>query len=293
MALELNQPDEAAYVAAEADRLHAMRDARQFLIDRAATEEESYLDKSRAAATALDELFARTNDLADLASTAPTPINIELARFLAVAAPISSDDLKLVTFGLAKRERLEAQLAFIAQHLDPLCFPWLREGRPATDEERHAAIAATAGIYARQQGSTDRRMVLGRLNEGATAAVIEAAGYTRGEWPLLPGQYRGEMSIDGTKADLLVRLWDSRLLLIECKASLSEVNSYKRVGLEVAAKPAKWEKALGDEVIVPAAVLAGAISNKTIQRILDSGVLLAWQHNLAALQQVLDANRCA
>ena len=291
MALEIVPATEAAHVAAEKDRLRAMRDAQAFLIELAESDEERYRQKFAEAVTLFEGFFARTDDLTDLTKIRATLDAIKQARFLTVNAPISVDDLKLITFDLVKQARQDKQMAFIAQQIDDLRFPWIRLGGRPTDDERRAAIEETARIWARQKASTNRRMMLGRLNESATAATIEDAGYTLGAWPLEPGEFRGEMSIDGTKADLLVRLWDSRLLLIECKSSLSELNSYKRVGHEVEGKPVKWDKALPNEEIEVMTVLAGAMSKQTIEKIVDKGIRLAWQHDLEPLSELLNENR--
>lgn len=278
----------------EAHRLRAIRDAQRFLVERAASEEAAYLDRSAAAATKLAVLFAQTADLAELAFAEPTPATIEIARFLTIAAPTSQADLDLVTFDMEKPAKRVEQLAFIAMHLDPLRFPWLGADREPTDEERRAAIAATAGIIARQQGSTDRRSVLGKRLEAATADVVEAAGYTRAKWPsLAPGEYCGATKIHGAEADLIVRLWDGRLLLIECKASLSEVNSYKRVDHEANGKPAKWARSLLGESIVPVTVLAGAMGQKMLAKLREQGMTLIWEHHLAPLVEIVNENRPA
>lgn len=291
MALEIVRATEAAHAAAERDRLRSMRDAQAFLIELAESDEERYREKFADAVTLLEDLFARTDDLTDLTEIRATQKVIELARFLTVNAPISNDDLKLITFDLVKQPRQDKQMAFIAQQIDDLRFPWVRLGGRPTDAERRAAIEETARIWARQKASTNRRMMLGRLNESVTAATIEHAGYAPGAWPLKVGEFRNEMSIDGTKADLLVRLWDRRLLLIECKSSLSELNSYKRVGHEVEGKPVKWDKALPNEEIVVMTVLAGAMSKQTIEKIVDKGIRLAWQHDLEPLADLLNESR--
>lgn len=284
--------DTAANVPAwEHDRLRALQDCQEYLIARAGTEAVRYSEAFNRVLDPLRELFAKSADLTKLSELKADAALIDLARFLVSTAPMSQDDLKIIVEGVDRPARQQKKLTFLVAHLDPVRFSWLNASRLATDVEREAALRWTAGIWASNKSATNRRMELGRLNEKAVRETVEAAGYTRGEMPLAPGEFCGETTIGGSKADLVVRLWDGRLLLIECKSSLSAVNSHKRVGLEVMAKPAKWAKGLPRERIVPAACLSGVFDPNTIERMVGANIRLFWQHDLEPLTVLLSEKR--
>jgi hypothetical protein len=75
-------------------------------------------------------------------------------------------------------------------------------------------------------------------------------------------------------------LWDRRTLLIECKASNSEVNSIKRLNRDSAAKVSAWKKGLGETNIVPATVISGVFKLSRLKEAQDV-MYLFWSHNLA------------
>ena len=53
------------------------------------------------------------------------------------------------------------------------------------------------------------------------------------------GHFTGECKVGETrKADVVVRLWDERVMPIECEVSNSELNSIKRLTNDAAAKAA-------------------------------------------------------
>ena len=54
------------------------------------------------------------------------------------------------------------------------------------------------------------------------------------------GEFCGETRLAGTRADVVVRLRDSRVMPIECKVSNSAVNSYKRIVHDTGGKAATW-----------------------------------------------------
>lgn len=78
------------------------------------------------------------------------------------------------------------------------------------------------------------------------------------------------------------------MLLVECKVSNSEVNSYKRLNHECGDKAAKWRGAFGDEAIT-AAVLSRVYK---LGNLLDAQggynpVVIFWEHDLEPLEQFL------
>ena len=60
-----------------------------------------------------------------------------------------------------------------------------------------------------------------------------------------------------SEAAVVVRLWDGRLMPIECKVSNSQVNSIKRLTNDAAVKARIWIDDLGRNNVVPAAILSG------------------------------------
>ena len=123
-------------------------------------------------------------------------------------------------------------------------FPWLHEEREPTDEERRAAILASAAMLA------SRRVEIDRRNEGKTnqenrveeallgrqfIKVQTRTVNTSAEAPT-GGRFCRESVLAGRKADVLVGLWDTRLMPIECKVSNSATNSIKRLNNDAAVK---------------------------------------------------------
>ena len=72
------------------------------------------------------------------------------------------------------------------------------------------------------------------------------------------GRFTGECIVGATrKADIVVRLWDGRVMPIECKVSNSELNSIKRLTNDALVKARAWIDDLGRNNVVPVAVLSG------------------------------------
>ncbi len=96
-----------------------------------------------------------------------------------------------------------------------------------------------------------------------------------------PGEFCGETRLAGTRADVVVRLRDNRVMPIECKVSNSAVNSYKRVVHDTGGKATTWYRELGAAQIIPAAVLSGVFSAANLEDVQNNkGVALYWQHRL-------------
>ena len=87
-----------------------------------------------------------------------------------------------------------------------------------------------------------------------------------------------------TKADIVARLADQRLLAIECKVSNSAVNSYKRVNHEAVGKARSWLSDFGTRQIVPAAVLSGVFKPANLATAQDEGLALFWAFRLDDLE---------
>lgn len=222
------------------------------------------------------------------------------------APPISQDDLKsLVGSSLAMRT-LRRQ-PYVARSilrttlltLDPVRFPWLHHGTVPRGPEWRAAINSTSALMAEQRVATARRHRGKNDQEQAGKAYLAAIGlmevaprridtlYTAPA----PGEFCGESEVAGRKADIVVRLFDGRLLLIECKVSNSALNSVKRVNNDAGAKAAVWIQRLGDSQVIPAALLSGVFKVRNLEQAQDLRLTLLWSHRIGDLGTFIEATR--
>ena len=226
-------------------------------------------------------------------------------RYLA-APPISTDDLKVLAESTLSRKALkdpaEAQrvLSTVMQALDPLRFPWVQEKRNPRPGEREAAILASAALMTAQRVATQRR------STGKNGQELAVMNYLRDEMKLNPvapyeiktlreapppGSYCGEAKVVGRKADIVVSLFDGRLLLIECKVSNSATNSVKRVNNDAGAKAETWIRLLGDGQVFPAALLSGVFKVSNLEQAQGQKLSLYWAHRLADLGAFIESTR--
>jgi hypothetical protein len=252
----------------------------------------------------MEDLLESTVDLTRLAEHATdilTDRDLKGAfRYLA-GPPISEDDLKTLvdTASLsAKRLRGDPQLVqrildTVRDALDRRRFPWVFEGREPSPAERDAAILASAALAAMRGVETRRRNQGKAAQEAAVRQALLDHGFHQvhipgASAPTLsqapqPGEFSSEVSLAGRKADLLVGLWDHRVMPIECKVSNSSLNSIKRLNNDAAAKAEGWIKDLGELQIVPVAVLSGVYSLQGLEDAQRRGLTLYWAHRLSDL----------
>lgn len=102
------------------------------------------------------------------------------------------------------------------------------------------------------------------------------------------GLFCPESSVFGQKSDVPVGLRNGRFLLIECKVSGSEVNSYKRLNHETVSKRDTWEKGFAAQAYT-AAVLGGVFRPANVLEAQKRGVYIFWEHDLDPLAEFLDA----
>ena len=102
-----------------------------------------------------------------------------------------------------------------------------------------------------------------------------------------PGQFCSECKLGTSRADMVAGLCDLRVLVIECKASNSEVNSFKRVNHEAAGKARSWIAAFGRNQLVPAAILTGVFNPDNLATAQGEGLALFWIHRLDELQEFI------
>jgi peptidyl-tRNA hydrolase len=261
---------------------------------------EHYFD---AVQKTVEALLKSTEDLATLHQQAVQLLTAshlqECLRYLA-SPPVSLDDLKTLMDSSLSRQALrdkpeiaERIINTILGVLDQRRFPWIVEARAPSQVERSAAITATAAMIAMRRTETERRTTGKNEQEERVAAALIAAGFTRitipgGEISTIaeapgPGQFCNEVKLGKRKADLVVGLWDRRIMPIECKVSNSATNSIKRLNNDAAAKAETWLKDFGALQIVPVAVLSGVYKVGHLQSAQDRGLTIYWAQQLNAL----------
>lgn len=128
-------------------------------------------------------------------------------------------------------------------------------------------------------------------NGCASQALVDGCGMALTDGPSFnlvsegprPGEvFRRETRVAGTKADVVLGLFDGRIMCLECKVSNSEVNSYKRLNHEVIDKVAKWTGEFGRQC-VPGAVLKGCFKASNLVSAQGEGAFLFWSSSLDSL----------
>lgn len=258
----------------------------------------------------IEELLATTSDLSELESSSlevlTDPNLLEAFRYLA-GPPVSEDDLKVLADApsLAKG-RLKADpegvgrlVRVVRQVLDRRRFSWVIEGREPTEAERAAAVMASAALMATSRVQTRRRNVSKDRQEAQVMQTLAAQGLkeasrrritTPAEFPAV-GEYCGESVLWNRKVDIVCRLWDGRLMPIECKVSNSSLNSIKRLNNDAAVKAEVWRAEFGRTQVVPAAVLGGVFALRALQEAQARGLALFWAHDLKQLSDWIEQTR--
>lgn len=107
------------------------------------------------------------------------------------------------------------------------------------------------------------------------AEILDAAGYTQvtklrtgikriSHFPEA-GTYMRQTALGGHNADYVIRLFDGRLLALECKASNSAVNGFKRLNKEVVVDAGDWHREFGHSSVVAAAAIRGCGNARPVQ----------------------------
>ncbi|HXQ40084.1 MAG TPA: XamI family restriction endonuclease [Candidatus Udaeobacter sp.] len=228
-------------------------------------------------------------------------------RYLA-GPPISDDDLGV----LAEVEPLTAArlendsaagrrvLATIVQALDTKRFPWVLEKRDPTDAEKSASILASAALITAQRLSTARRNESKKMQEqGVKDFLAKELAFKQVATRRIRiledaprrGEFCGESMVGTRKADILVRLFDGRLMPIECKVSNSSLNSVKRINNDAAVKARVWKDEFGRTQVVPVAMLTGVYKVTNLVQAQSEGLSLFWAHKLKALKSFIESTR--
>jgi hypothetical protein len=230
----------------------------------------------------------------------------EALRYLA-GPPISDDDLQVIADvdsmapGVLKKDAQALRKVFgvIERVIDPHRFPWLAAGGNPTDQQREAALLASSVLLAAQRIATERRSEGKETQESLVKAHLRSCGFD--EVPaasihtIVKGpqamQFCSECQLGERKADVVVRLHDTRLLAIECKVSNSATNSVKRLNNDAAVKAEYWIKQFGVAQVVPAAALAGVFKVLNLEQAQTRGLSLFWSHDLAKLGAFIQSTR--
>jgi type-2 restriction enzyme xamI len=282
---------------------------------------EAYLDHFEKYRRQVESLIEETADLTDLTGfTDPTgrvrlddravelltgPERLTTIRYLASPA-ISEDDVKVLADAVLSPKRLRADpgmarrvIGTVLLGLDRERFPWVGEDRDPTEAERRAAVVATAALIATQKVQTGRRNEAKKTQEGAVAGALRAAGLTEvpprtiANMSHVPGrgEFCAETLFGSRKADLVVRLWDGRVMPTECKVSNSSTNSVKRLNNDAAVKAKTWIQEFGTMTCVPAAVLSGVFKVRNLVAAQSDGLVLFWAHGLEEMVTFVEGTR--
>ncbi len=230
----------------------------------------------------------------------------EALRYLA-GPPISDDDLRVIADvesispGILKNnpEALRKVFGVIERVLDPHRFPWMAAGKAPSPRQREAALLASSVLLAAQRIATERR------NDGKDNQETRVKDYLReiGFSEVAPVrintivkgpqamQFCAECQLGARKADVVVRLHDTRLMAIECKVSNSATNSVKRLNNDAAVKSEYWLKEFGTSQVVPAAVLSGVFKVLNLEQAQERGLALFWSQALDALGAFIESTR--
>lgn len=273
---------------------------------------EDYLESFDRYQGYVEDLLETTVDLSQWDTSAldvlTEPSLLEAFRYIA-APPISEDDLKVLAEATSlSKTRLRAKpddvrklLDVVRSVLDRRRFAWVVEGREPTEPEKGAAVMASAALMAASRVQTNRRSLGKKLQETRVIDVLTASGLKKVRTRKVgtfaqapdPGQFCGECAVGGRKADIVVRLWDDRLMPVECKVSNSALNSVKRLNNDAAVKAGVWRNEFGTRQVVPTAVLSGVYNLANLVDAQERGLSLIWAHDLRPLTEWISSTHSA
>ena len=265
---------------------------------------EDYLEAFDEYQGFVEEILEMTVDLTDIDDNAleilSNPKLQDVFRYLA-APPISADDLKtLADVSSLSASHLKAHhdqalriVEVIGQVLDRRRFAWVSDNRDPTEAERNSAVMASAALMAASRTQTKRRNDGKDKQEAAVKQALKDLGFTEVpprkipniSFAPAPGEFCGESTLGNRKGDIIVRLWDQRIMPIECKVSNSSTNSVKRLNNDAAVKAVRWREDLGRLQVVPSAVLGGVYKLHNLREAQDRGLTIFWGHDLAPLTE--------
>ncbi len=257
------------------------------------------LSFEEAAATA-KAIFAETDGLRSL-SDAPRMLSrpgvLGVLRYMQRPS-VSEDDFKslsgigAVTLARHSDEDNARQgLAYVKRTLNLKLFPWLAENRAPSKAELEKAGAAVAALVADQRTKTQMRNSPSRRQETTVRELLKSIGYrevparevlTPRDFPAEDEVFSREAKVGEARADVAFGLADGRVMLLECKVSNSEVNSYKRLNHEVTDKVVKWRRTFGESAVC-GCILQGVFRPENLIAAQAEGVAIFWSNDLQPL----------
>ena len=230
----------------------------------------------------------------------------EQLRYLA-GPPISDDDLKVIadvpSFAPNVLARSPAKVkkvfAVLENVIDPHRFPWVIQKIAPTPVQRESALLASAVLLAAQRIATERRSDGKAEQEQKVKDYLRTLGFVEVPTETIttivrgpgPNQFCAECKLSDRKADVVVRLHDTRLMPIECKVSNSSTNSVKRLNNDAAVKAQFWISKFGSDQVVPAAMLAGVFKVLNLTQAQDRKLALFWSHDLDKLGEFIESTK--
>ncbi len=220
--------------------------------------------------------------------------------------PISEDDLAVLAECslapgrlAAKPEEATRVLEIIRKAIDPTRFPWIAAKRLPTPAEEQAAILASAVLIAAQRVSTARRGAGKSAQEAMVKKALARMGFVEQRARAIQtiaqapasGQFTGESLVGSRRADIPVRLYDGRLMPVECKVSNSSTNSVKRLNNDAGAKATAWNSEFGKNNVVPVALLSGVFNVLNLEQAQEQGLTLFWAHRLDQMKDFILATK--
>lgn len=271
---------------------------------------EIYMEQFEDVRGQMEDLLEATVDLSRLADLAMDVVTdrrlFEAMRYLA-GPPISTDDLKVLSEADLNKTSLKKDpdeanraVAVVLSALDRNRFPWVGDDREPTETEKATATLATGAMIAVRRVMTMRANDAKTAQEKTVAEALDAMGLRRVDprtiRTLDDAPDRGEFvaaecMVGSRKADLTVRLFDGRLMPLECKVSNSSTNSIKRLNNDAAVKAKTWIAEFGSRQIVPAAVLSGVFKVRNLEQAQEDGLTIFWAHDLDRLVEFINATR--
>jgi hypothetical protein len=272
-------------------------------------EAEVWKDVKRVARGSVETLLEQSDQLLDIRTAIQSNAGgIGVLRRI-LAPPLSQDQLKIHCPAYNKgaenagraiaSSKAEAIAAVLAARLDRELAPWLDEHRAPDRSEREQLIVAATALISVQTELTERRRSISEIQEKAVIDLLIARG-----WDKLPArpvstltalssrQFMHKVKFATTtqpqEVDIACGLGQTVVLALECKVSNDVTNSIKRIN-DVVKKAVAWKAKWGDFVRT-AALLQGVLALKDVGRLLESGVIVFWSHDLPAFEAWLDAH---
>jgi XamI restriction endonuclease len=259
---------------------------------------EKYLESFDHFSGVIEDLLELTVDLSEIAERGEDvltdPDFLYVIRYLA-GPMISEADLKTLTDASLAPTMLRADKAMrqtiietVLMGLDRRRFAWVSEGREPNESERQSAVLATASLIATQRVRTDRANESAAVQQDVVALALIDADFSEVSRRTVsnlkeapdPGEFCRSGMFGSRDADLIIGLWDGRVMPIECKVSNSSTNSVKRLNNDAAVKASTWVAEFGKSQTVPGAVLSGVYKRHNLEAAQKDDLTLFWAYKL-------------